>query len=102
MYEPFRKRIIKSFIDILILTELEKTPLSGYNLTGLINNKFMTFISPGTIYNSLRSLETKNLVEGVWKNKKRVYTVSSKGIKFLKVIHSHRKEVLGLLDKIFG
>lgn len=102
MYEPFRQRIVKSFIDILILVELEKNPLSGYSLIGLINNKFMIFVSPGTVYNSLHSLEARNLVKGFWKDKKRVYAISSKGKEFLEVIRSHKKEILKLLDEIFG
>jgi len=102
MYESFRQRIVKSFIDILILMELEKSPLTGYSLIGLINNKFMIFVSPGTIYNSLHSLEAKDLVKGFWKDKKRIYIISSRGKEFLKVIRSHKKEILGLLDKVFS
>lgn len=101
MTKSFNERILRSFIDILILTELEKNSLSGYDITGLINDKFGIFISPGTIYNTLHSLETKNLIEGMWRDKKRVYKLSEKGREFLKVIREHKTDIISLLERIF-
>jgi len=102
MSKPFHERILRSFIDILILTELERNSLSGYDITGLVNDRFGIFISPGTIYNTLHSLETRNLIEGVWKDKKRVYKLTNKGKEFLKVIREHKDEILDLLEEIFS
>ena len=102
MSKTFNERILRSFIDILILTELEKNNLSGYDITGLINDKFGIFISPGTVYNTLHSLETKNFIEGMWRDKKRVYKLSSKGKGFLKVLREHKNEILDLLKEIFS
>ena len=102
MSKPFHERILRSFIDILILTELERNSLSGYDITGLVNDRFGIFISPGTIYNTLHSLETRNFIEGVWKDKKRVYKLTSKGREFLKVIREHKDEILDLLEEIFS
>ena len=102
MSKPFNERILRSFIDILILTELEKNTLSGYDITGLINEKFGIFISPGTIYNTLHSLETRNFIKGVWRDKKRVYKLTNEGKEFLKVIREHKNEILNLLEEIFS
>jgi len=102
MSKPFHERILRSFIDILILTELERNSLSGYDITGLVNDRFGIFISPGTIYNTLHSLETRNFIEGVWKDKKRVYKLTNKGREFLKVIREHKDEILDLLEEIFS
>ncbi len=101
MLSPFNERMIRSFIDIIILTELEKNTLSGYDITGLINDKFGLFISPGTVYNTLHSLEAKEYIKGIWKDKKRIYTLSNKGKAFLKVMRENKKEIVELLDKIF-
>jgi len=102
MSKPFDERILRSFIDILILTELEKSSLSGYDITGLINDRFGIFISPGTVYNTLHTLETKNFIEGKWQDKKRVYKISNKGKEFLKVLREHKNEILSLLEEIFS
>jgi len=102
MSKTFNERVLRSFLDILILTQLEKNSLSGYDITGLINDKFGVFISPGTVYNTLHSLETKQLIEGMWRDKKRIYKLSKKGKDFLKVIREHRNEILGLLEEIFS
>ena len=102
MSKPFNERILRSFIDILILTELEKNTLSGYDITRLINDRFGIFISPGTIYNTLHSLETRNFIEGIWRDKKRVYKLTNKGKEFLKVIREHKNEILNLLEEIFS
>ena len=101
MLKTFNERTLRSFLDILILTELEKTNLSGYDITGLINDKFGVFISPGTIYNTLHSLETKELIKGMWKDKKRIYTLSSRGKTFLKVLREHKSDIMKLLERIF-
>ncbi|MCD6242888.1 PadR family transcriptional regulator [Candidatus Bathyarchaeota archaeon] len=102
MPKAFNERILRSFLDILILTQLEKNNLSGYDITGLINDRFGIFISPGTVYNTLHSLETKQLIEGVWRDKKRIYKLSKKGNEFLKVIREHKNEILDLLEEIFS
>ncbi|RLG99182.1 hypothetical protein DRO19_03015 [Candidatus Bathyarchaeota archaeon] len=46
-------------------------------MTELVNDRFGIFISPGTVYNTLHSLETKQLIEGVWRDKKE-YTNSQR------------------------
>ncbi len=102
MSKSFHERILRSFIDILILTELERNSLSGYDITGLVNDRFGIFISPGTIYNTLHSLETRNFIEGIWRDKKRVYKLTNKGKEFLKVIREHKNEILDLLEEIFS
>jgi len=79
MPKAFNERILRSFLDILILTQLEKNNLSGYDITGLINDRFGIFISPGTVYNTLHSLETKQLIEGVMaRQKKNIQTLKER------------------------
>jgi len=42
-----QQKFIKSFIDILVLSELAKSPLSGYDIILLLYKKFKFVISPG-------------------------------------------------------
>lgn len=74
------KRIVKSFLDILILVEMTKqTTLSGYDVTSFVNNKFGGILSPGTVYATLYSMERKGLIKGTSDGKKTVYKLTEKG-----------------------
>ncbi|MCZ2807878.1 MAG: hypothetical protein O2V44_00830 [Candidatus Bathyarchaeota archaeon] len=44
------KRIGKSSTNILKQTELQNTPLSGYNTIAVVHNKFSSLVSSGTVY----------------------------------------------------
>jgi DNA-binding PadR family transcriptional regulator len=73
-------RVIKSFLDILILIEMKKQNLSGYDLTAFVNNKFGGILSPGTVYATLYSMERKGLIKGESDGKKTSYSLTEKGI----------------------
>jgi len=73
------RRIIKTFLDVLILAELRNRPLSGYDVIAFIHNKFRFLVSSGTVYSLLYSLERDGLIRGVWNQRKRVYELTEKG-----------------------
>jgi len=87
------ERIIKNFMDIIILAELRSGPLSGYDVISFIHNKFHLLVSSGTVYSLLYSLERNGLIEGTWNERKRVYQLTDKGKKTIETI-------LGANDKI--
>jgi DNA-binding PadR family transcriptional regulator len=91
--KKMHERIIKNFMDILILTELRNGPLSGYDVIGFIHNKFHLLVSSGTVYSLLYSLERGDLIEGKWNERKRVYKLTDKGERTISAI-------LGANDKI--
>jgi DNA-binding PadR family transcriptional regulator len=73
------ERMIKNFMDVIVMTELRAGPLSGYDVISYINAKFNVLMSSGTVYSPLYSLERNGLVEGVWKERKRTYNLTDKG-----------------------
>lgn len=77
--KKMNERIIKNFVDIIIMAELRNGHLSGYDIISYIHNKFQLLVSSGTIYSLLYSLERNNLVEGVWDERKRTYKLTVKG-----------------------
>ena len=89
------ERIIKNFMDIIIMTELRNSALSGYDVISYILNKFNLLVSSGTVYSLLYSLERNGLIEGVWEERKRVYKLTQKGEKTINTL-------LGASDKIKG
>jgi DNA-binding PadR family transcriptional regulator len=93
--KKMHERMIKNFMDIIIMTELRNNSLSGYDVISYIHNKFNLLVSSGTVYSLLYSLERNGLVEGVWEERKRVYKRPQKGEKTIITL-------LGASDKIKG
>jgi len=93
--KKMHERIIKNFMDIIIMTELQNGSLSGYDFISYIHNKFNLLVSSGTVYSLLYSLERNGLIEGVWEERKRVYKLTQKGAKTINTL-------LGASDKIKG
>ncbi len=87
------ERIIKNFMDIIILAELRNGPMSGYDVISFIHNKFHLLVSSGTVYSLLYSLERNGLIEGTWNERKRVYKLTDKGAKTIETILSANDKI---------
>jgi len=100
LVERLQKRAIQNFMDILILTEMKKNSLSGYDAIALIHKKFGMLISSGTVYSLLYSLERDGWIRGVWNQRKRVYALTEKGEQSIKLITDANKEIQNFLKNI--
>ena len=98
--KKMHERIIKNFMDIIIMTELRNGPLSGYDVISYIHNKFNLLISSGTIYSLLYSLERNGLVEGVWDERKRIYKLTEKGQKTIATILNASDNIKGFMGNL--
>jgi DNA-binding PadR family transcriptional regulator len=80
----FREKIVKSFLDTLILKTLKDEPgLTGYNMMTRFNEKFGIMLSSGTIYSTLHGLEGKGLIQSIVKGRGRTYTLTDHGKSFI-------------------
>jgi DNA-binding PadR family transcriptional regulator len=68
--EKLRRRTIKTFMDVLILGELQAKPLSGYDIIGLVHKRFNILVSSGTVYSLLYSMERNGLIDANVDNRK--------------------------------
>ena len=91
--KKMHERIIKNFMDVLILTELRNGPLGGYDVIGFIHNKFHLLVSSGAVYSLLYSLERSGLIEGKWNERKRVYKLTDKGERTISAILSANDKI---------
>jgi len=98
--KKMHERIIKNFMDIIIMTELRNGSLSGYDVISYIHNKFNLLVSSGTVYSLLYSLERNGLVEGVWDERKRVYKLTEKGAKTINTLLSANDKIKGFMANI--
>jgi len=100
--ENLRRRTIKTFMDILILIELQEKPLSGYDIISLIHKRFNVLVSSGTVYSLLYSLERKGLVTADMDQRKRVYTLTEKGEQTLETVGQANWEINGLVKNLMS
>jgi DNA-binding PadR family transcriptional regulator len=98
--KKMHERIIKSFMDILILAELRNGAMSGYDVIAYIHNKFHLLVSSGTVYSLLYSLERSGLIEGKWNERKRVYTLTEKGERTIKTILNANDKIKSLVTNL--
>lgn len=100
--ENLRRRTIKTFMDMLILAELQEKPLSGYDIISLIHKRFNVLVSSGTVYSLLYSLERKGLVIADVDQRKRVYTLTAKGEQTLETVEKANDEINGLVQNLIS
>lgn len=98
--EKLQRRVIQNFMDILILTEMKKSSLSGYDVIALIHKRFGTLMSSGTVYSLLYSMEREGWIKGVWNQRKRVYELAEKGEQNIKTITRANEEIQNFLKNI--
>ncbi len=95
-----QERIIKEFMDVVIMTELRNGPLSGYDVISYINAKFNILVSSGTVYSLLYSLERNGLVEGIWHERKRTYKLTDKGEETIATILGNQEKIKTFLSTV--
>jgi DNA-binding PadR family transcriptional regulator len=99
--ERLQGKALRNFMDMLILAEMKKeASLSGYDIISFVHKKFGVFVSSGTVYSLLYSLERAGLIKGVWNDRKRVYKLSEKGIQNIEVITKANDEVQKFLRNL--
>jgi DNA-binding PadR family transcriptional regulator len=98
--KKMHRRIIKGFLDVVVLTELKRGVMSGYDIIGFIHNKFRILVSSGTVYSLLYSLEREGLIEGRWNHRKRVYQLTDKGERTIKTILNANNDIQYLVRNL--
>ena len=91
----------KNFLDVLILLELEKGAMGGYDVIALVHKKFDILLSSGTVYSCLYFLERNGLIKGEWSTRKKVYVLTEKGKETIKTILNLKNKILGLMINLF-
>jgi len=95
------KRIVKNFLDIVILTELRKRPMSGYDVISFVHNKFHMLLSSGTVYSNLYFLEINGLIKGEQTERRKVYTLTEHGKETVDSLLDSKERILELVLNLF-
>jgi DNA-binding PadR family transcriptional regulator len=98
--KKMHERMIKNFMDTIIMAELQNGPISGYDVITYIHHRFGFLASSGTVYSLLYSLERHGLVEGLWIERKRVYKLTEKGSQTIETIINSHDKIKGFITTI--
>jgi DNA-binding PadR family transcriptional regulator len=98
--KKMHERVIKTFLDTIIMSELQNGPIIGYDVISYIHTKYGYLVSSGTVYSLLYSLERNDLVEGTWLDRKRVYKLTPKGAQTIEAILASHEKIKSFLATI--
>jgi DNA-binding PadR family transcriptional regulator len=92
--KEMQRNMVKDFLDTIILAKLRNSnSFCGYDILEYINEKFSCFMSPGTVYAVLYSMERRGLVKGEFAEGKRVYTLTTQGEETIATLLKLEKEI---------
>ncbi len=100
--DEINERIVKNFLDIVVMEKLKSESLSGYDFIAYINKRFNMLISAGTVYSLLYSLERKQLIEGSGEERRRTYKLTEKGSQTIDIILKEQKTIKSYLENILN
>ena len=84
--------LIKSFLDIIVLSMLNGSPLHGYKIIANLHRIFGVLLSPGTLYPLLYNFEGEGLITVEEIKRTKQYTLTPKGRRKVLAINSLYKK----------
>ncbi len=86
MTKAVNERMVKSFLDLFVLSLLDNGGKHGYEIMRELKVKTGAHIGAGTLYPLLYELEERRLVAGEWmsptRRSRRVYRITDQGEKY--------------------
>lgn len=96
-----RDHLVKSFLDIIVLSMLKQNASHGYALIADIHKRFDVLLSPGTLYPLLYSLEKQGLISIEQEGRRKNYLLTERGlIQADRVISTYSNQIRDLLKFI--
>lgn len=93
-----KDHLVKTFLDIIVLSMLKKNSSHGYAIIADIHRQFDVLLSPGTLYPLLYSLENKELISIKKEGRRKNYFLTEKGLlQSEKVMQLYRNNIAQLL-----
>jgi len=81
--QEIRTRLVRSFLDVTVMSMLAKEPLWGYRLMTLLTERYGVRVRPPTIYPLLDTMESEGFIVGEetisGRRKRKQYRVTKKG-----------------------
>jgi DNA-binding PadR family transcriptional regulator len=97
-YDMVQNKVIKQFVDLIILSALKERKMSGYDIVLFIKKKYDLNVSPGTVYQHLYSMERKGLLTAISTENKRIYELSHMGEGMIEVLNNPNGKVMKFVN----
>jgi DNA-binding PadR family transcriptional regulator len=94
VYGLMQEKVIKQFIDVIILSALKNSQMSGYDLIVFIKKKYGIKISPGKVYQHLNGLARDGMVISDQTPNKRVFELTKEGKDLLQIMKNPEGRIL--------
>ncbi len=95
------ERIVKNFLDMLILVKLKSGSLSSYELASIFNEKFGGIVDLSLVGSNLNVLEKEGLITCEKAENRMIYALTLKGEKKERAFVNSKDKILGLLLNLF-
>lgn len=100
--DELRRRIVKTFMDMVVLAELRNRPMSGYDAIAYIHKRFHILVSSGTVYSLLYSMERDGVIRGMFSRRKRTYSLTDKGKETVKIILNANEKIQRFMANVLA
>ena len=100
--DELRRRIVKAFMDIVVLAGLRNGTMSGCDVIAYIHKRFNILVSSGTIYSLLYSMERDGLIRGMFSRRKRTYSLTDKGKETVKIILNANQKIQRVVTDVLA
>lgn len=106
VYEVKTGELVKGSAGMLVLKLLAQAPMHGYEIIKKMEKRSLGVFSlkEGTLYPILHALEAEGLTSAQWEGdtgrKRKVYSITAKGVKRLKEKHEEWNTVKVAVDRI--
>ena len=95
------ERIVKNFLDMLILIELKRGPLSNSELASILRKRFGEIADFSLVDSNLNLLEKEGLITSREAKSSKAYVLTVKGEEKVRAFLNSKNKILGLLLNLF-
>lgn len=95
------ERVVKNFLDMLILIELKRSSLSYRELVSIFHKRFGEIVDFSLVDSNLIFLEKEELITNRSVKRRKVYALTAKGEEKVRAFLDSKREILGLFLNLF-
>jgi DNA-binding PadR family transcriptional regulator len=97
----FTEAAVISFLHYIIIGHFKTENFGGYDIIKYVEKEFGCLLSPGTVYNTLYSMERDELIKFCkFKKRKKTYIITKKGKLMLEIVTS-KNFAISILNRFF-
>ena len=97
----FWLKVVRHFLELIIVDTLRKEPLNGNQLKQKVHDKYAVDLSSDAIYDRLRNLQKQGLIEPAkTESEGKTYTATKQGVDLLNKLAAYREETTTFLKAL--